>query len=243
VFDGDGTVMGQVPHYLADECLYAFAKKSPGRKPEVLERMRGQSNVSLPYVQNRVHYLAGESLAAVREMGDRCFEENYSGKIYAPMKELIGRLKENGFEVWIITASPEALYQKFLSRAFGIPVTSIVGVKSVVRNGLITDEIVRPVPQDHGKKEAIETFVQEVPLFAAGNSRGDKEMIEFSRGLRLIVNPDTHLEAGEKESIRDYAERSGWLVAGIPDLPEAGFPRVSGEYGVRENKPQGARKQ
>ena len=25
VFDGDGTVMGQVPHYLADEALYQYA--------------------------------------------------------------------------------------------------------------------------------------------------------------------------------------------------------------------------
>ena len=27
VFDGDGTVFGQVPHYLADEALYRYADK------------------------------------------------------------------------------------------------------------------------------------------------------------------------------------------------------------------------
>jgi hypothetical protein len=28
VFDGDGTVLGQTPHYLADECMYQWANDS-----------------------------------------------------------------------------------------------------------------------------------------------------------------------------------------------------------------------
>jgi phosphoserine phosphatase len=237
VFDGDGTTFGQVPHYLADECLYLYAKDHPERKPEVIERMRKLSNVSLPYVQDRVHFFAGLSLQALRDLGDSCFKRYYPTKIYKPMRDLIALLKENGFEVWIISASPEGLYQGFLSRELGIPVTRVIGVKSVIRDGIVTDEIVPPVPQDKGKKEAIETFVQDRPLLVAGNSRGDKEMIEYSRGLRMMVNPDVQVAEDQKESMADYALRNGWLVVHVRDVPEPGFPAVtSREFGVRTNK-------
>ena len=153
------------------------------------------------------------------------------------MRDLIGLLKKHHFEIWIVTASPEGMYQQFLNKEFSIPITHIIGVKSVIRNGIITDEIVNPVPQDHGKKEAIETFVQDIPLLVAGNSRGDKEMIEFSRGLKMIVNPDEHIAPDQKESIADYAKKNNWLIVRIEDVPEPGFPAISSKkYQIRINK-------
>ena len=236
-FDGDGTVLGQAPHYLADECMYTWAREHPDQNPEIIAEMILQSNVSLPYVQNRVHYMAGQSLQCYRDLGEECFQKYYRNKIFEPMRQLIEVLKENGFEIWIVSASPEGMYQQFLSKAFAIPITHIVGVKSVIRDGLISDEIVPPVPQDHGKKEAIETFIQDQPLLVAGNSRGDKEMIEYSRGLKLIVNPDEHIAPDQTESIADYAKRNKWLIVRIQDVPEPGFPAVSStEFGIRLNK-------
>ena len=73
------------------------------------------------------------------------------------MKRRISLLQDEGFEVWIVTASPEVLDQGFLSEA---RLTNVVGVKSTVHEGRIQEEIVRPVPQDEGKLEAIATFVQ-----------------------------------------------------------------------------------
>lgn len=237
VFDGDGTTIGQAPHYLADECLYRAALEEPGRKPGLVRRMRPLSNVSMEYVQMRVLFFEGDTVQGLRDRGEECFNRYYGNKIFAPMKKLIGLLKKNGFEIWIVSASPEAMYQQFMSKAFGIPITNIIGVKSVVRGGRITSEIVRPVPQDRGKMEAVETFVQEVPLFAAGNSRGDREMIESSRGIRMIINPDEHVEKGEIESIASYARRNRWLIECITDEPAPSFPAVSSKkFGIRTNK-------
>jgi len=237
VFDGDGTVLGQVPHYLADECLYAYAKEHPDRKPELIAEMTKQSNVSLPYVQNRVRFLAGLSVDFVRQLGERCFAERYADKIFAPMRALIAVLQDNGFEVWVMSASPEAMYQPFLSRELGIPSTHVIGIRSVIRGGVLTDEMIPPIPQDHGKKEAIETFVQAEPLLVAGNSRGDKEMIEFSRGLRMIVNPDELVAPDQTESVADYAQRNGWLVVRVRDVPSPGFAAISAkDYGIPPNK-------
>jgi phosphoserine phosphatase len=237
VFDGDGTVFGQAPHYLADECMYDIALKNPAQNPHVIKEIVKHSNVSLPYVQMRVHFFKGVTAESLRDAGDRCFRELYSDKIYPQMKQLTALLKNNGFEVWIVTASPELMYQRFLSRELGIPATNIVGVKSVIHGGVITDEIVKPVPQDHGKKEAIETFVQEVPLFSGGNSRGDKEMIEYSRGIRMIINPDEFTAPDQKESIAEYARRNGWLIERIKDVPSKGFPSVTSNiFKVKTNK-------
>lgn len=237
VFDGDGTVFGQVPHYLADECLYRVALADPKKKPEVIARMARLSNVSLPYVQDRIRFFEGDTAESLRELGDRCYREHYAGKIYPPMRDLVRLMGRNGFEVWVVTASPELMYQRFLSRELGIPAVRVIGVKSVIRGGIITGEMVKPVPQDHGKKEAIETFVQERPLLVAGNSRGDREMIEHSRGLRMIVNPDEFVAPDQEESIADFARRSGWLIVRVPDVTAPGFPSVSSKrFGIRENR-------
>lgn len=236
-FDGDGTVLGQVPHYLADECLYQEAVQKPNYKKDIVAKMTKMSNVSIPYVQHRIFYLSGKTLQQVRDMGNACFKKDYSDKIFQPMKHLIQRLKKNGFEIWIVTASPEALYQKFLSKAFDIPITNIVGVKSAISNGIVTNRIVHPIPQDHGKKEAIETFIQEQPLLVGGNSRGDKEMIEFSRDLKLIVNPDEHIAHDQKESIATYAKKNGWLIVRIKDVARKDFPSISSKkFKMRLNK-------
>ncbi len=237
VFDGDGTVLGQTPHYLADECLYAFAKDNKDRKPELINLMKTQSNVSLEYVQNRVFFMSGDSLDTWRKRGSDFFKQYYPNKVFKPMKALIDQLQDNDFEVWVVTASPEAMYQEFLANALNIPITHIVGVKSVISNGIITDRIIPPVPQDHGKKEAIESFVQDRPLFVAGNSRGDKEMIEYASMMHMIINPDEHIAHDQTESIADYARENGWLIVRIEDVPADGFPSVSSkEYGIRINK-------
>ncbi|MCE9598794.1 MAG: haloacid dehalogenase-like hydrolase [Spirochaetia bacterium] len=235
VFDGDGTVLGQVPHYLADECMYKYAEAHPEKHPAVIREIKPQSNVSIPYVQGRVRFFAGESPQKIRDLGDECFKTDYSTKIYPQMKALIQLLKQNGFEVWIVTASPEALYQTFLSRELGLAPMNILGVKSVVRNDVLTDEMIQPIPQEEGKRHAIETFIQAQPLLAAGNSRGDREMIEYSRGLRMIVNPDTKQTATEP-SLAQYAKQNNWLVVHIRDVEEQNFPGISSKkFGIRKN--------
>ena len=62
-------------------------------------------------------------------------------------------------------------------------------------------------------------------------------MIEFSRGLRMIVNPDEHVAPDQEISIADYARKNDWLIVRIDDLPDPGFPSVSAkEYNIRVNK-------
>ena len=132
------------PHYLADEALYRYADKFYKGKSDkfskekmaILNRMvKDGNNVGKAYVEDRAHFLAGMTPEEVANLGYDCYVESYQGKFYQDMKQLIANLKEYGFEVWILTASPEFLYQKFLSEELGIPEVNILGMKSVVVNG------------------------------------------------------------------------------------------------------------
>jgi phosphoserine phosphatase len=251
VFDCDGTVFGQVPYYLADEALYQYAdevlKKSSDEtaieKLAILDRMvKHGDNVSKPYVEDRVHFLAGLTPEEIENIGYDCYVKSYQGKFYPEMKELIENLKEFGFEVWIITASPEILYQKFVALELGIPVVNVIGVKSVAKEGVTTGEIIPPIPQDDGKAHAIETFIKARPLIVGGNSRGDMDMINESSGLKIIVNPDDVTVRGPEDgpmsghTVKSYWEKEGALVLLCNDVAEPGIEFYTANWEIRPNR-------
>ncbi len=250
VFDGDGTVFGQVPHYLADEALYQYADENyKGKtdslslaKMKILEEMVADgNNVGKPYVEDRVHFLSGMTTEEVMEMGYNCYLKSYQGKFYPEMKALIQNLKSYGFEVWILTASPEYLYQKFIAVELGIPDINIVGVKSVIVDDRLTDIIVLPIPQDDGKANTIPTFIKTRPLLVGGNSRGDMDMINKSKGLKLVVNPDDITVRGEDDgpmhgyTVKQYWEKEGAVIVNCNDTRDPKVRFHTGEWKIREN--------
>lgn len=251
VFDCDGTLFGQVPHYLADEALYSFAQKTYGnkkdavskRKMKIIDGMLHGNNVGTQYVQDRINFLSGMTKEEVMRIGEDCFHEKYQQKMYPQMRELLANLKEYGFEIWILSASPELLYQGFVRKELGIPVDRILGVKSVVRNDTVTNTMVLPVPQDDGKADAIQTFIKARPLFAAGNSRGDMEMMNESVGMKLIVNPDDQKvekghEAGDMNgyTVKGYWEKNGAIIVQCNDVDDGNYKYVSEQLGIKPNK-------
>ena len=80
----------------------------------------------------------------IEEIGNKCFAKSYSDKFFPNTKDLIKNLKSFGFEGWVVSASPEFLYQGFVVKELGIPTKNIIGIKSVVKNNITTDEIVLP---------------------------------------------------------------------------------------------------
>lgn len=252
VFDGDGTVFGQVPHYLADEALYRYADMNyRGKtdsvslaKMEILRQMVVDgNNVGKPYVENRVHFLSGMTTEEVADMGYQCYLESYKGKFYPEMKGLISNLKQYGFEVWILTASPEYLYQKFMALELGLSDINIVGAKSVIVGDRLTDEIVMPIPQDDGKAHTIPTFIKVRPLLVGGNSRGDMDMLNESVGLKIVVNPDDVTIRGTEDgpmnglTVKQYWEkRKEALIVRCNDVRDLKVRFHTGEWKIRENR-------
>jgi len=250
VFDCDGTVFGQVPYYLADEALYRYADEvlrkrnddEAGIKLSILESMvEHGDNVSKRYVEDRVHFLAGLTPGEIEEIGYQTYLSSYQGKFYPEMKELIENLKRYDFEIYIITASPEILYQKFVARELGIPEVNVIGVKSVVKEGITTSEIILPIPQDDGKAHAIETFIKTRPLIVGGNSRGDMDMVNESSGLKMMVNPDDVTVRGPADgpmsghTVKSFWEKEGALILKCNDVTEPGIEFSTKGWGIKTN--------
>lgn len=250
VFDGDGTVFGQVPFYLADEALYQYADEHYKGKSDSLSKAKMKilkamvedgNNVGKPYVENRVHFLSGMTTEEVMEMGYQCYLRSYKGKFYPEMKILIDNLKAYGFEVWILTASPEYLYQKFITIELGIPDINVIGVKSVIIDDRLTDIIVLPIPQDDGKANTIPTFIKARPLLVGGNSRGDLDMINMSKGLKIVVNPDDVTVRGKDDgpmsgyTVKQYWEKEGAVIVKCNDTTDPMVRFHTREWGIREN--------
>lgn len=203
VFDCDGTLLGQSPYYLVDEAMYSYAKthyegrndKLSKEKMELIKTIRGQSEGKDEYKRNILRFFAGMTPEEMQNVGWQCYLEKYDRKLYPEMKELLANMKSYGLEIWVVTASPELLYQRIVCEELGIPPTQVIGVRSRVSRGLITGDVIDPIPQTAGKADAIQTFIKARPVFACGNSRGDKEMLLESSGLRLVVNPDNKKKA------------------------------------------------
>ncbi|MFT5950223.1 MAG: phosphoserine phosphatase [Francisella sp.] len=239
-FDADGTVIGQVPYYLADEALYDYALNHTGKKLNLIRNMTSGSNTSNDYLTQRVDYLSGLTPQEISDLGNKTFNKYFKGKIYPNIKVLIQNLKKYGFEIWVVSASPELLYQGVLSRELGIPVTHIIGVKSVVSNGVTTNKIVLPISQDEGKADAIETIIKVKPILAVGNSTSDVEMLNYSSALKVIVNPND----SEKEdylggkTLKEYAESQNWIIAKANDTVDVANYKdmASYKFHIKQNE-------
>jgi len=251
VFDCDGTTFGQVPYYLADESLYQYADEVLKKRDDkdarerlvILDRMvKNGDNVGKVYVEDRVHFLAGLTPEEIETIGYDCYRKSYKGKFYQEMKELIANLKEYNFEVWILTASPELLYQKFVAEEFGLSNINIVGAKCVVANGRTTGEIILPIPQDDGKASTIETFIKARPLIVGGNSRGDMDMLNESVGLKIVVNPDDVTVRGAEDgpmsglTVKSYWEKEGAMIVKCNDVTDPNVKFHTTDWKIRQNK-------
>jgi hypothetical protein len=247
VFDCDGTLFGQAPYYLADEALYEYAKKNyegktdakSKEKMKIVDQLLHGDNVGVDFVQNRVRFLSGLTADEIQTIGNNMFHEKYQNKMYPEMKALIRNLEDYGFEVWILSASPELLYQRFCAEQLGLPEDRILGVKSRVgEGGVVTDELVYPVSQDEGKADVVRTFIKADPLFVGGNSRGDLEMMNTSVGLKIMINPDDKKPekvAGGK-TIKQYWENDPrCIIEYCNDVPTEGIQYVTEEWGVKNN--------
>ncbi|MGL5684026.1 MAG: HAD family hydrolase [Marinifilaceae bacterium] len=251
VFDGDGTVFGQVPHYLADEALYRYADLNYKGKTDSLslakmkilnDMVADGDNVGKSYVEQRVHFLSGMTVEEVENMGMDCYLASYPGKFYPEMKQFLENLKEYGFEIWVITASPEILYQKFIGEELGIPDINIIGVKSVIENDRLTGEIILPIPQDDGKASVIPTFIKAKPLVVGGNSRGDMDMLNQSVGIKMVVNPDDKTVRGKQDgpmsgkTVKQYWEGvNNAIIVNCEDVTDPNVEFHTGKWGIKTN--------
>lgn len=242
VFDCDGTLLGQAPYYMCDEALIDYVTECYGKDKDVMEKLREaiENNTDeIVYAHRMVEFFAGLPIDKVEMIGRHCFEKKYKGQVFPEMKQLVNNLKNFGFDVYVVTASHELLYQGVCSDQFGIPTDHVIGVRQKVDcYGKTKNEIITPISVEAGKAEAIMTFIKTRPLFVGGNSRGDVEMMRLATGLRMVINPDDTkpLDKLGGRTLREYwSEDPGCIIEQCNEVPTPGVEWSGSRYNLPVN--------
>lgn len=148
---------------------------------------------------------------------------------YAPMVELLRHLEANGFTNYIASGGGRDFMRPVTTQMYGIPPERVIGSSvglDFVDGHLRTTN--RPEFLDDGPVKPVRIWGRtgRRPIFAAGNSNGDIEMLQFSQaGIHpslqlLVLHDDAEREfdyiAGAEKSL-ELARTSGWTVASIRD--------------------------
>ena len=152
---------------------------------------------------------------------------------YAPMVELLGYLKANGFANYIASGGGRDFMRPITDEVYGIPRERVIGSSSTFaytsddHGGTITHKPEADYLDDGPEKPVrIWNRTGRRPLFAAGNSNGDVPMLEFTHRadgptLRLLVlhdDPDREFAytAGAERAL-ERAQAEGWTVVSMKD--------------------------
>ncbi len=141
---------------------------------------------------------------------------------YQPMVELLRYLAANGFTNYIVSGGGRDFMRPITWGMYGIPPERVVGssVGLIYREGsLFTTAQLEFIDDGPMKPVRLWSRIGRRPIFAAGNSNGDIEMLEFTKGLRLLVlHDDGEREfdyvAGAEQALQD-AKRLGWTVVSM----------------------------
>jgi HAD superfamily phosphoserine phosphatase-like hydrolase len=143
----------------------------------------------------------GVSELKVMDAAGRFFDEFFEAQVFVEMRELVRRLQENGCEVWTVSSTNEWVIRAAMKR-FGIPENRVLAAKVEVKDGIVTDRLIR-VPSGPGKPEALREVVGKGIDAAFGNSRWDAEMLAMAKHA-FAVNPSPELERAAREQ--------GWRI-------------------------------
>jgi phosphoglycolate phosphatase-like HAD superfamily hydrolase len=162
------------------------------------------------------------------------FDRPYNELIFQPMVELLSYLRANGFKTFIVSGGGIEFMRPWVEQAYGIPPEQVVGSSGVVTFELNGDKPVLKkeakiefVDDGPGKPVGINRFIGRRPVFAAGNSDGDLQMLQWTtlnEGPRfgLIVH---HTDA-EREFAYDRESHMGKLDKALDEAPARGWTVV-----------------
>lgn len=268
VFDNDGTLWCERPAYAQALFLLQRLQEQAGGDPALaanpvtqallkgdLQAAAAQGLGPLAEVLLATHAgltaeeFADTAAAWLQTAPHPRFGRPFAELVYAPMLELMALLREHGFRVFIVTGGGVEFVRAASERLYGVAPDDVVGsaveVELERRDGRIV--LVRQArllgsPNEGAPKVTnIQSHVGRRPVFAAGNSAGDREMLEYATtgthpSLAIVVDhddPDREFAyAGASmtdptaEPIGDTAARAGWTVVSMRDDWARIFPEA-----------------
>ena len=177
---------------------------------------------------DRFDELAAEFLRTARHP---TLDRSYLDCAYAPMIDLLGYLRANGFATYIASGGGRDFMRPITADVYGIPRENVIGSATALEYTADDDggTIVRRAEADYlddGPEKPVRIWDRtgRRPILAAGNSNGDIEMLEFTRrsgrpSLQLLVlHDDAEREfdyTSGSERALERARDEGWTVVSI----------------------------
>jgi phosphoglycolate phosphatase-like HAD superfamily hydrolase len=159
----------------------------------------------------------------------------YNAMVFQPMLELLAYLRAEGFKTFIVSGGGIDFLRVFAEKTYGIPPEQVVGssIKAgyEVRNGkpvIVKLPEMNFIDDKEGKPVGIHQHIGRRPIFAAGNSDGDFQMLEWTtagEGARFGML--VHHDDGDREFAYDRESHIGKLDRGLDEGPKRGWTIVS----------------
>ena len=260
VFDNDGTLWCEKPVPIQADFILRRLAEMAEADPELRERQPWKGAYERDYgwlTQTMIEHYAGDDsnvrillggvLAAHSGISVDEFEakadsflrttehptlgRGYLQCAYAPMVELLGYLKANGFSNYIASGGGRDFMRPISEELYGISRDRVIGSATALEyvsddsGGTITRKAEADFVDDGPQKPIrIWSRIGRRPLLAAGNANGDIPMLDFTQHpdkpfLRLLVlHDDAEREfdytKGAEQAL-EQAETSGWTVVSI----------------------------
>jgi phosphoserine phosphatase len=257
VLDNDGTLWCERPTYIQALFVFARLRDAVATRPELAEQplvkallagdlaaaqqfgMEAIAGVLLELDAGRTTEEfardAADWLAAAKHPR---FGVPFRELTYPPMLELMDLLRARDFRVFIVTGGGVEFVRAVGDELYGVPTDDVVGsavqVEFERRDGRIvlvrTASMLGSPNEGPPKAVNIQAHIGRRPILAAGNSAGDREMLEYAHtgerpSLCLVVDHDDdereYAYAGaavtdpDAEPIVDTARRLGWTVVSM----------------------------
>ncbi|MCX7347476.1 MAG: HAD family hydrolase [Alphaproteobacteria bacterium] len=266
VFDNDGTLWSEKPAYFqlffALDRIKAMAPDHPEWKDvepyksilaDDFENLAKLGEHALLEVLMQTH--AGMSVdqfqafvtAWLANAKHPKFQRGYDTLVFQPMLELLSYLRDNGYQTWIVSGGGIEFLRTFAEKTYGIPPQQVVGSSIVTEFQMVDGKptLVRLPKIDFiddkaGKPVGINKFIGKRPIFAAGNSDGDLQMLQWTSAgagprFGMIVHHtdadrefayDRESSVGRLDKALDEAPSAGWLVVDIKNDWTQVFPAI-----------------
>lgn len=160
------------------------------------------------------------------------FNRPYNEMTYQPMVELLVYLRDHDFKTFIVSGGEEGFMCAWAEEAYGIPSEQIIGttMKTVYEVKNDTPRLMRTpelnfLDDGKGKPVGINYQIGKRPVFTAGNSDGDYEMLQWtSTGTGY---PRFGMIVHHTDSVREWAydrkSHIGHLERGLDDAGKYGW--------------------
>ncbi|MGB5263355.1 MAG: HAD family hydrolase [Lutimonas sp.] len=143
----------------------------------------------------------------------------YDQLVYQPMLELLEYLRAHNFKTFIVSGGGIEFMRAIVQDVYKIPAEQIIGssIKTEFdyNNG---NPVIRRLPEidfiddKEGKPVGINKFIGKKPVFAAGNSDGDLQMLQWTASNKL---KNFELYIHHTDEVREWAYDKGSPIGGL----------------------------